>query len=226
MSLGTPLVLVNYKVYAEASGERAVAITRDLVRVAKDYSGVTVAVSPGAFDLAAVAAASDLPVLAQHVDALKAGSGTGWLLADAAKQAGAVGSLINHAEHRLNIDVIDDTIHRLKHLGMARVVCSNNLCTTKAIAAMRPDFVAIEPPELIGGTVSVTSANPDIVADAVKFTREIDPRVKVLCGAGVKTGDDVAKALELGAAGVLLASGVTKAKDAGKALDGLLAGIR
>ncbi len=225
--LGTPLVLVNYKIYAEASGRRAVDITKALERVAKDFEGnVTVAVSPGAFDVHAVAAATDLPVVAQHIDPLKPGSGTGWLLAEAAKDAGAVGSLINHAEHRLNVDVIDDIIHRLKHLDMARVACSNNICTTKALAAMGPDFVAIEPPELIGGDVSVTSADPGIVADAVKVTREINDRVQVLCGAGVKTGDDVAAALELGAKGVLLASGVTKAKDAGAALADLLRGIR
>ena len=37
--------------------------------------------------------------------------------------------------------------------------------------------------------------------------------IPVLCGAGVKTREDVFKAISLGARGILLASGVTKAKD-------------
>jgi triosephosphate isomerase len=49
--------------------------------------------------------------------------------------------------------------------------------------------------------------------------------VPVLCGAGVKTGKDVRRALELGAKGVLLASGVVKAKDPRKALQDLVSFI-
>jgi triosephosphate isomerase len=36
--------------------------------------------------------------------------------------------------------------------------------------------------------------------------------VHSLCGAGVKTGEDVAMALKLGSEGILVASGVVKAK--------------
>jgi len=82
-----------------------------------------------------------------------------------------------------------------------------------AAAALSPDFVAIEPPELIGGDISVTEAEPDIIRGAVRKVKEINPDVKVLCGAGVKRGKDVEKAIELGSAGVLLASGVVKVDD-------------
>jgi triosephosphate isomerase len=54
----------------------------------------------------------------------------------------------------------------------------------------------------------------------------MNPRVTVLCGAGVKTRKDVARALELGTSGVLLASGVVKAKDPEKALRDLVKGLR
>ncbi len=50
-------------------------------------------------------------------------------------------------------------------------------------------------------------------------------KVRVLCGAGVKTGKDVAAALSLGAEGVLLASGVVKAKDPYSVLRDLVSGL-
>ena len=81
------------------------------------------------------------------------------------------------------------------------------------MAAFAPDFIAVEPPELIGGDVSVTKANPFIIEDTVNSVKDVNKKISVLCGAGVKTGEDVAKALELGADGVLLASGVVKSKD-------------
>jgi triosephosphate isomerase len=93
------------------------------------------------------------------------------------------------------------------------VVCTDSVASSAAAAAYRPDYVAVEPPELIGGDISVTEANPDVVRGAVDAVRRVDAGVRLLCGAGVKTGEDVRAALELGAEGVLLASGVVKSKD-------------
>ena len=44
----------------------------------------------------------------------------------------------------------------------------------------------------------------------------------VLCGAGISTGEDLAAAADLGAEGVLLASGVAKADDPQVALESLV----
>jgi len=43
--------------------------------------------------------------------------------------------------------------------------------------------------------------------------KKVNPGVKVLTGAGISTGECVRIALDLGTDGVLLASGVVKAKD-------------
>jgi triosephosphate isomerase len=69
----------------------------------------------------------------------------------------------------------------------------------------------------------VSKADPAIVRDAVAAAEEIDPDVDVLCGAGISTGEDVVSAAELGAEGVLLASGVATAEDPEAALEDLLA---
>ena len=85
--------------------------------------------------------------------------------------------------------------------------------------------MCIEPPELIGGDISVTTANPGIVSNSVEAVKSINDKVKILCGAGVKNGKDVAKAIELGADGVLLASGVVKAKDKEGVIRDLASGL-
>ena len=74
-----------------------------------------------------------------------------------------------------------------------------------------PDMVAIEPPELIGTGRSVSKEKPDVITDSVRKIREVNPTVKILCGAGITTGDDIYTALKLGAEGVLIASGVVRA---------------
>jgi triosephosphate isomerase len=219
-----PVVIVNYKAYPACVGKKAVEITKALERVAEGKR-VTLAVAPQAADLSLVASSTRLPVLAQHVDSLKPGNGTGSTLVESVAAAGATGSLLNHAEKRLTLAEIEASVLRLKAAGLAQVVCTNTAAVTRAAAALHPDLVAIEPPELIGGTVSVTSADPGIVRDSVKAAKEASREVRVLCGAGVKTGDDLAAALKLGAEGVLLASAVTTAADPGAALAELLRGL-
>lgn len=220
-----PVVIVNYKVYPQATGRRAIEFTRALARAAEG-ARVTLSVAPQAADLHRVAAEfPSLLVLAQHVDPVEPGNGTGATLVEAVQDAGAQGSLLNHAERRLQLADLEAACQRLARAGLARVVCTNNVATTRAAALLGPEFVAIEPPELIGGDISVTTADPGIVRDAVKAAREANPHVRVLCGAGVKTGEDLAGALKLGADGVLLASGVVKAKDPGAAMRELLSGL-
>jgi triosephosphate isomerase len=167
-----------------------------------------------------------IPVWAEHIDPIKPGSHTGWTLPEAVKDAGAVGTLINHSEHRLTLAEIDACLTRSKETGLDNIVCTNNVATSKAAAAFNPQFVAVEPPELIGGDISVTTADPDIVSGSVEAVKSINDNVMVLCGAGVKNGKDVSKALELGSAGVLLASGIVKASYKKSVIQDLASGIK
>jgi triosephosphate isomerase len=96
---------------------------------------------------------------------------------------------------------------------MVSVVCSNNVSTSAAAAALNPDFVAIEPPELIGSGVSVSKANPEIITKSVEAVSGVNPGIKVLTGAGIQSGECVKIAVDLGTDGVLLASSVVKAAD-------------
>jgi triosephosphate isomerase len=210
--LQVPIIIVNLKAYSQTRGEGALAIAKDLEAVSRD-TGVAFAVAPNAFDVRLLAEGTSLPVLAQHVDAVSEGAHTGHLTPEAALAGGAVGSLVNHSEHRLRLADIEHVVDRLRGCGLDSVVCTNNATVSRAAAAVHPTFVAVEPPELIGGDISVTSADPEVVSYSVELVKSVAPDVKVLCGAGVKTGMDVRKALELGTDGVLLASGVALAKD-------------
>jgi triosephosphate isomerase len=218
------VIVVNFKTYPESSGAKAVALARTCQSVAQE-TNVKIMVAPPMPDLALVARSVEIPVFSQHIDDVKAGSTTGHVALENVVASGAKGTLLNHSERRLRISEIASIVSKARREQLTTVVCTNDLAVTRACAALEPDFVAIEPPELIGGDVSVTSANPDIVAESVRVAKAAYPGVKVLCGAGVKTGDDVAKAIELGTNGVLLASGVTKASDPRRALLGLVSGL-
>lgn len=224
--LEPPLVILNYKVYPTAIGNKAVDLTKTLEDAASSYPEVTVAICPSHPDLGPVASTTSLPVLAQHTDGAQPGSGTGRVLPESLIDLGVAGSLINHAERPVEAKAVEAAITRLDQYSLASVVCAEDAAVAAELAGLRPGFIAVEPPELIGGDVSVTSADPDIVSRSVSAVEEVAAELPVLCGAGVKDGRDVAKALELGTVGVLVASGVVKAKDPGRALQDLLGGAQ
>lgn len=225
MTLRTPVVVVNFKTYLESSGREALALAKLCEEVAKE-TGASFIVAPPLPDLAMVASSVDIPVYAQHVDEVRPGNTTGHVTMENVRASGARGTLLNHSEKRIKVAEIHDLIGLARSLHLATIVCTNNPGVSVACAAMGPDAVAVEPPELIGGDISVTTASPGIVSDTVRSIRSVKPEVAVLCGAGVKNGLDVAKAVELGANGVLLASGVVKAKDRRAVLLDLVSGLR
>ena len=222
--LKTPAIVLNVKTYEEATGDKALDLAVLMDKIAEE-TGVSMAIAVQSTDIIMCAKKVNMPVFAEHIDPIKPGSHTGWTLPEAVKAAGAMGTLINHSEHRLKIADIDVCITRAKELELDHIVCSNNVTTSKAIAVFSPNFVAVEPPELIGGDISVTTADPDVISETVDVVKDIDKNVKILCGAGVKNGKDVAKAVELGADGVLLASGIVKAKNRDAVIHDLASGI-
>ena len=218
-----PLIVVNFKTYATAMGQKAVQLAQAMERASREHVRMVAVVS--AFDLHAVKqAAPSLEVWSQHLDPVGQGSFTGWLQPDNAIGRGAQGTIINHAEHKVEIDHVQNLMQQLPD-NFPICACAADVNEAHHLAELGPTFIAVEPPELIGGDISVTTADPAIVSDTVNAVRKINPDVRVLCGAGVKDGQDVKTAVELGAHGVLLASGVTKAADVDAVLADLVAGL-
>lgn len=224
MRIDFPLILINFKAYKEASGRSGLELARKAEKISKE-SGITIAVAPQLTDLTFIAQSVEIPVFSQHADDVGPGSFTGHVTLDAIKDSGAVGTMVNHSERRVRADQVDVIVKRARQLGLLTVVCTNTPEVTAAMAALGPDMVAIEPPELIGTGIPVSRAKPEVVTDSVNLVKKVNPQVKVLCGAGITTGEDVAAAIRLGTVGVLLASGVVKAKDQEKAIVDLISPI-
>jgi len=210
--LRTPMIIVNFKTYLEATGKRAVELAKEAEKASKE-TGINIVVAPQFADLARVAEAVEIPVYAQHIDAVFPGAYTGHILAEAVKEAGASGTLINHSERQLKLADIDATIRHAEEKDLTSCVCTSNPPISAAVAYLHPDIISIEPPELIGTGVAVSKAQPEAVTDTIKMVRKVNTEAVILCGAGISHGEDVAVALKLGTQGVLVASAIVKAKD-------------
>jgi len=205
------MIVLNLKTYPETI-EKALLFA-DITREVVDETGLRIIICPPAV-LLHESAERFSDVFAQHADAEPAGAHTGSINAEMLKAVKAKGSLVNHSEKRIaDAAKIKAVVDRLHEQGLESLVCAATTGEAATIAAYSPAFIAVEPPELIGSGISVSKAKPEIVVNSVKAVKEVNHRVRVLCGAGVGTREDVSKALELGAEGVLLASAFVKAKD-------------
>ena len=218
-----PLVVVNHKTYETAQSSAAISLAKAILSAQR--SGVKMVSVVSSFDLFAVSNnVQGLSVWTQHLDPVGFGSNTGHLSPYTAISNGASGTILNHSERRVSFNHVKSVLEMLPK-DFTTCICAATVDEASALAVLNPDFIAIEPPELIGGDISVTTADPGIVSNTVDAVRLANPDVRVLCGAGVKNGEDVQMALQLGAHGVLLASGVTKAEDPTAVLQDLISSL-
>lgn len=215
------MIITNFKTYQSATAENAIKLAK-IHQEVETETGVDIRVAVQAVDLVKVIDAVNIPVMAQHIDPIGFGSHTGHILPEAVKSVGAEGTILNHSERRLDKETLQRAIERAKEVGLTTIVCAETPEEGAQFLEFDPDYIAVEPPELIGGDISVSSAQPEIIEDAAKLIGG----EKLLVGAGVKTGEDVKIAIKLGAKGVLLASGVTKAEDPKAVLMDLAGGLQ
>ncbi len=211
--------MINTKNYIEASGDAAERLAHAANLVAQEFnrkkSGVEFIIAVPAFSIALLSNRfRKLSFFAQHLDNEFQGSTTGFLVPEIAKMFGAKGSLLNHSEHRIPEESVKESVERLRKLGMRSIVCARDEREIESFARFSPDFVAIEPPELIGSGIAVSRARPEIISDSKDALKRAQPKgskTVLLCGAGIVDLFDSQKAIELGAEGILVASGVVKA---------------
>jgi triosephosphate isomerase len=194
-------------------GADAVRLAQAADRLSRELD-VSVIFDPQAVDIPAVARATDrLLVFAQHMDPVAVGRGVGSVLPEALREAGAVGTLLNHSERRMTLGDINRAIVRAREVGLATLVCADSPEEAAAVAHLGPDIVLAEPPELIATSRSAATEMRGFVERSVELVRQIDPGIIVMCGAGVQTPDDVEKMIGLGVGGTGSSSGVLKAAD-------------
>ncbi|KUO82759.1 MAG: triose-phosphate isomerase [Caldivirga sp. MG_3] len=207
-----PVLIINMKAYPELLNGGAVKLAKAAEKVAREL-GASIIVAPPHTYLRQVVEAVGIPVYAQSADPVDPGARTGHIPLEFVKDAGAAGVIINHSEHRLLLNDIAYLVGKAKTLNLETVVCAPDPPSSAAAAALYPTAVAMEPPELIGTGRSVSRTKPDVVVETVNAVRRVNGEVKVITGAGIEDYNDVAKALELGTVGVLVASAIVRAKD-------------
>jgi len=211
-----PVYIINFKAYREATGKNAFRLAKTCDRVAKQRKArVIVCLQPA--DIC-ISKRISIPVFAQHIDPVEGGQATGYVFAEDVRAEGAKGTLLNHSEHKLPFAGLKKAVGICRKNRLKIVICASTPSEAKKVSALKPDYIAIEPPELIGGKVSVSEAKPEIIT---KTTRLIK-RIPVLCGAGIHEKEDVLKAVKLGAKGILVASAVVKARNPEKVLMDLI----
>jgi triosephosphate isomerase len=208
------IIIINFKTYPQATGAKAVALAQLCEAFATERQ-LDIRVAVQASDIYRVSQAVSIPVYAQHIDAISPGRDTGFLLPEAIKEAGATGTLINHSEHQLDDEGIAQRVARAQEVGLKVIICADTPERATAFETYTPEFIAVEPPEMIA-KVSITT-KPEIIEKARSLIKN-----PLLVGAGVTSGKDVAKAIELKTEGVLLASAICKADDPKAALERLL----
>jgi triosephosphate isomerase (TIM) len=219
--LKRPLI-INFKNYEEVSADRAINLAESARQVAEKLK-IEIVVAPPQPALALIAKKIQIPVICQHVDNEKMGPSTGFVVPEIAKSYGAIGSLINHSEHRIEMSSIASLVERMRKLGMVSIVCAQEPNEVVEISILQPDFIAIEPPELIGSGRAVSKENPAIITKSILGAGS---RSSIICGAGITDKDDVAKAMELGSQGILVASGIVKATSWEKKIAELASGMK
>ena len=231
------MLLINFKNYPQVLGEAGLELAKKLNEAAKNFPNVKTVLAVSPVDIFRVSEAVDIPVLSQHVDPYDAGQTTGFVIPEAIKEAGATGALINHSEHPMSLEMMADAIRRCREVGLRTVVCAGSVEMLREIKGCLgrvggPDFFAYEPPELIGGKVSATAAESEVILEAVeaasspfaKAMGDLRP-TPLLVGAGVHSGEDVQVALQLGAVGVLVSSDIVLAENPAEELREMLGGF-
>lgn len=219
------MLFVNFKTYKESSGYRALELLEQIDQ-ANEESKVKVVAVLQASDIREATISSDLEIWAQHVDPVEYGAHTGAILAESVQADGASGTFLNHSENKYDsIKLLKTTVDRCKELNLKTLVFAADIKELKLVLKLRPDFVAYEPPELVGSkTTSVAEAKPEVVAKAVKIAHEA--RIPLIVGAGIKSKKDVEVSVSLGADGVAVASDIVKASDPKKETLELLEGFK
>mgnify|MGYP001611036190 CR=1 FL=1 len=224
MPLKTPILIVNFKAYEKGTGPEAVHLAKICDAIAKKTKeSIAIAVEPT--DIFRVQEVVSIPVFAQHIDPFDPGSHTGSVTAEAVKDAKADGTLINHFEKRISLKEIKLAIEHAKKYKLTSLVCSPDNVLEKKIIAFKPDFIAVEPPELIGGKISVSTAKPELIKRSFDVLKKARSKTKLIVGAGIQNKADVAISLKLGAVGVLVASAVVQAKNPKKVLLDLVSAL-
>ncbi|MGA2665222.1 MAG: triose-phosphate isomerase [Nitrososphaerales archaeon] len=206
------MLIINFKNYGEVLGDGALRLARAAESATRDLE-VELILAPPVPNLSSIAAAVAVPVFSQGVANQSEGRSTGHVIPEAVRAAGCAGSLINHSESRLPLEALRQLLPRMKGLGLRSCVCGEDAGQVAGFAPLGSEYLAVEPPELIGGGIAVSKARPELLGETSAAARGAGYTGRLLCGAGIVSGEDARAAMELGMDGILVASSVVRSAD-------------
>lgn len=219
------MIFLNFKLYPSGTGKKAVEMVRILEKISGE-TNVTIIPVVQAGDVREVSESTSLEVWTQHVDNVIYGAHTGFILPESVREDGAVGTFLNHSEHKFeDFEALKKAHERAKECGLKTLVFGDNIDELSKIINLNSDYISYEPPELVGNaTTSVATAHPDVIAKAYEIAKS--KNIPLIVGAGVHSKEDVKKSLELGAVGIAVASDVMKAENPEEELRDLVEGFK
>jgi triosephosphate isomerase len=186
---------------------------------------VRIIFTPQCVDIPLLAGATKhILVFAQHMDSLRVGRGIGSVLPEAIKEAGAIGTMLNHAEKKLSMAEIERTIQRADEVGLATLVCADDAEEAVQIAKMGPNVILAETPSSIGS--GRPGSNTREIQRVNQLVAQIDPNIQVLHGGGISTANDVYNVIKSGADATGCTSGVVLAENPLNKLEEMIGAMR
>jgi triosephosphate isomerase len=195
-----PTIIINFKTYK--SGGKAVELAKKIKKVSKK-----IIIGVQTSDIFAIKKSTDIIVYSQSIDPYRPGRNTGYVTPEAVKKVGASGAFLNHSEHKLFFDVLKKDVQRCREANIKVAIFASSLKEAIKVKKLKPDYLIIEPPELVAGKISVSQARPGLIKGIAKKLK-----YKFLVGAGIHSRGDVKLAMKLGASGIAVSSAITTAK--------------
>lgn len=219
------MIFVNFKTYEQGTGANALSLVLIMEEVAHATQVKIIPVLQ-ATDIREAVTASTLEIWAQKIDPVSYGASTGAVLAEAVVEDGAVGTFLNHSEAKFpNKDELTAAKKRADDVGLKTLIFAADIQELTEVLALKPTFVAYEPPELIGSKdASVANSYSEVIGKAVEKARS--EGIPLIVGAGIHSTQDVRKSIELGAVGIAVSSFVVTSQDPKKSLFELTEGFR
>jgi triosephosphate isomerase len=208
IKLKQPLFEIGLKGYIYGKDALDLALYAD--KLSEKYN-VGIIFDPQYVDIPLIASnTKNLYVFSQHMDSLVVGRGLGHVLPEALKSAGAVGTLLNHAERRITLSEISMCIKRADEVGLLTLVCADSPEEAAAIAQLKPNMILAEPPDLIG---TGNAVGKEFISRTMKKIKSINPEIIVFNSAGINSPEDVRRVIMQGAEATGCTSGILKAED-------------
>lgn len=224
INLKPPIFEMGLKGYLY--GKKALEFAKAADSISKKYE-VSIIFDPQYVDIPKIVEETEnLYIFAQHMDSIEIGRGVGSILPEALKEAGVVGTILNHSERRITLSDISRTIKRADDVGLATFVCADSPKEAAAIAQLNPNIILAEPPELIEAGKPVGKLFKDIISKTIAMVKKINPKIIICSGGGIRNADDVKKIIRLGAEATGSTSAILKADDPVKKLEEMIKALK